>query len=659
MIAIKNNDNEIHDQKIIDQIRCLGIDMIHEANSGHPGIVLSAAPLIYTVFARHMNISPSNPDFFNRDRFIMSAGHGSALLYATLHMAGYNIEIEDLKKFRKIDSITPGHPEYKVTPGVDMTTGPLGQGFASAVGVAMGEAHLESIFNKKDKIIDFYTYVLCGDGDLMEGVSYEAASLAGTLKLNKLIVLYDSNNICLDGKTNLTFNDNIKERFTSLGWNHILVDSDNSLDEINKAIEDAKKGDKPTIIEVKTVLGKYSKWQGTNEVHGKPLEVEDISMIKKKLGFRDVPFLVTSDTIEDFQYLIQNRCKDIVEDFNDKIENLDDDLKEKLEHFINRDYYVDFSNVTYEIPESRNELLRDSAGKILSSLVKQNDILFGGSADLFGACKNYVEDGGNFHKDDYSGKNIYFGVREHAMGSILNGLALVGFRPYGSTFLSFSDYLKAPLRLSCMMDLPVTYIFTHDSITVGEDGPTHQPIEQLASLRLIPNLDVYRPADANEVLGVYQTICETNNPAAICITRNKVDVLENTKISEVKNGAYTLVDYDNKLDAVLMATGEEVHTAIELSKRLFSKGLHVRVVSVPSIKRFLNTPREYQEEVLPIGIPKIALEAGSSYSWNKLIFRDKYILSIDNFGVSGSASSVKEKFSFDIDSLEKRIENLL
>ncbi len=659
MIAIKNNDNKIEDQKIIDQIRCLGIDMIDNAKSGHPGIVLSAAPLIYMLYAKNMKISPAHPDFFNRDRFVMSAGHGSALLYATLHLAGYNIEIEDLKNFRKIDSITPGHPEYGKTKGVDMTTGPLGQGIATAVGMAMGEAHLEAIFNKDEKVIDFYTYVLCGDGDLMEGISYEATSLAGTLKLNKLIVLYDSNDVCLDGKTNKTFKDDIKKRFESLNWNYIYVNSDNSLDEIDNAIKSAKNSDKPTIIEVKTVLGKYSHLQGTAEVHGKPLEKEDISNIKKKLGFRDVAFLVTSDTIEDMQYLINERCKGIVDEFNAKVERLNPVLREKLKHFIDKDYYVDLEKIEYDVPEEGSELLRDSAAKILSSLARNNDTLFGGSADLFGACKNYIKDGGDFSSDNYGGKNIYFGVREHAMGAILNGLALVGFRSYGSTFLSFSDYLRGSLRLSAMMKLPVTYIFTHDSITVGEDGPTHEPVEHLASLRTIPNLTVYRPADANEVIGVYKEIFTSNTPSVIAITRNKTEILEDTKINEVKNGAYVVVDYDTLLDGILLATGEELHSAILLSKRLLSKGFHIRVVSVPCISKFLNTSKEYQEKILPLGVKKIALEAGVNSSWNKIIFQDKYILSVDTFGFSGSSEDVKKKLSFDIDSLEKRIENLI
>ncbi len=382
-------------------------------------------------------------------------------------------------------------------------------------------------------------------------------------------------------------------------------------------------------------------------------------MIKKKLGFRDIPFLVTSDTMEDFQYLIGERCKGIVDEFNQKIENLEEDTKEKIQHFINQDYYVDINTLEYDIPEDKSELLRDSAGKILSSLAIKNDTLFGGSADLFGACKNYVKDGGDFSYDNYKGKNIYFGVREHAMAAILNGLALVGFRPYGSTFLSFSDYLKPSLRLSAMMSLPVTYIFTHDSITVGEDGPTHEPIEQLASLRLIPNVDVYRPADANEVIGVFKEIFKSKNPSVISITRNKTNILDSTQINEVKNGAYIVVDYNELLDGIILSTGEELHSAIELSKRLLNKGLHVRVVSVPCIKKFLNQEKEYQEKVLPIGVLKIALEAGSSYSWNKLIFQDKFILSIDEFGKSGNSLDVKKEFSFDLDSLEKRIENLL
>jgi len=391
MRLIKNNDNPINEEKIINQIRSLGLDMISEANSGHPGIVLGAAPIIYTLYARHLRVCPDKPDFFNRDRFIMSAGHGSALLYATLFMAGYDLELDDLKKFRQINSKTPGHPEYKTTPGVDMTTGPLGQGIATAVGFALAEARLRERFNKYQKdLIDFNTYVLCGDGDLEEGVSYEAMSLAGTLKLNKLIVLYDSNNVSLDGDVSLSFNENIEMRMNSMGWNYIKVTEDDEVS-ISKAIEDAKKSsDKPTLIEVKTTIGKYSKLEGTNKVHGDVLSKEDVSQIKEKLKLRDIEFNVSSDTVEDFQQLIFDRASTVLDKFNKKYEALSDEVKAELDFFMGDVKEIDLKNLTYEAPDDNKEALRDTSSKILNSIVKDNPFMVGGSADLFGAVKTYM-----------------------------------------------------------------------------------------------------------------------------------------------------------------------------------------------------------------------------------------------------------------------------
>ncbi len=452
-------NSEINETKIIDQIRCLGIDMIDKAKSGHPGIVLGAAPIIYTLYAHHLNFDPKHPEYFNRDRFVMSAGHGSALLYATLHMAGFDIGLNDLKEFRQIDSITPGHPEYRVTPGVDCTTGPLGQGIATAVGMAMAEANLRERY----KIIDYYTYVLCGDGDLMEGISYEAASLAGTLGLNKLIVLYDSNNVCLDGKTSDSFTDNVSMRFVAQGWNAITVEEGDNIEIISKAIETAKKStDRPTIIEIKTTIGKYSELEGTNKVHGSPLKKEDITKIKDKLGFRDIPFAVSQNSMDDMQNFISERCEGLNDSFLEKVESLDEKEKEELNYFMNDNKSIEVKDLFYDLPEDKKESPRDASSKILNAIVKERPYLFGGSADLFGANKTYIKDAGNFQRDNYLGKNIYFGVREHAMGAILNGLALCGFRPYGSTFLSFSDYLKPSLRLAAMMDLANIYVFAHD-----------------------------------------------------------------------------------------------------------------------------------------------------------------------------------------------------
>lgn len=655
------NLEEINEKKIIDQIRCLGIDMIDNAHSGHPGIVLGAAPIIYTLYAHHMNIDVQNPDYFNRDRFIMSAGHGSALLYATLYMSGFPISLDDLKNFRKLSSITPGHPEYKITPGVDATTGPLGEGIAMGVGMAMAEANLRNRFKSKKDLINYYTYVLVSDGDLMEGVSYEAASLAGMLKLNKLIVLYDSNNVCLDGKTNKTFNDNISMRFISLGWNVITVQDGENFSEIDKAITEAKNSsDKPTLIEIKTVIGKYSKLEGTNLVHGKPLTKEDLSSIKAKLEVRDIPFQVSQRAVDEMQALINSRCKKLNEKFLKNVDSLASEEKNELEMFMSNDKTIDLKDFVYDIPESLEESPRDTSSKILNYIVNKNSLLIGGSADLFSANKTYINDGGDFSSENYLGKNIFFGVREHAMGAIANGLALSGFRPYISTFLSFSDFLKPAIRLGCMMKLPIVYIFTHDSISVGEDGPTHQPVEQLLGLRSIPNMEVFRPADANEVIGSYKTILEKiNTPATISLSRNKLPILENTKANLVEKGGYVVLDTMKTPSAIVISCGEELHEVLKAAKDLLSKGIFIKVVSMPNLERFLRQDAEYIDSVLPVEIRKIAVEAEPDYLWNKIIFNSKNIISLNSFGMSASKDDIYKHFGFDYKSLEEKIENLL
>lgn len=655
------NLEEINEKRIIDQIRCLGIDMIDNAGSGHPGIVLGAAPIIYSLYAHHMNIDVKNPDFFNRDRFIMSAGHGSALLFATLYMAGFNITIDDLKNFRKLDSITPGHPEYKKTPGVDATTGPLGQGLAMAVGMAMAEAHLRNKFKSKKNLIDHYTYALVSDGDLMEGETYEAASLAGTLKLNKLIVLYDSNNICLDGETKKTFNDNVSMRFIATGWNVITVPDGENYVEIDKAITEAKKStDKPTLIEIKTIIGKYSKLEGTSLVHGKPLSKEDITSIKEKLNVRDIPFQVSQSVVDEMQALIDNRCKKLSDKFLKNIESLTEEEKEELNLFMNNDKTISLNDFVYDIPGSLEESPRDTSSKILNYIVNKSPILIGGSADLFSANKTYIKDGGDFSSDNYLGKNIFFGVREQAMGGIANGLALSGFRPYVSTFLAFSNYLLAPIRLSCMMNLPIIYIFTHDSISVGADGPTHQPVEQLLAIRSIPNMEVFRPADANEVIGSYKTILSNiNSPAAITLSRNKLPILENTKANLVEKGGYIVLDTMKKPDGIVVSYGEELHEVLFAAKNLLTKGINVRVVSMPNLERFLKQDSEYIDSVLPVEIKKMAVVADVDYAWNKIIFNSKNIISLDTFGTSASKEDIYHRYGIDAKSLEEKIENLL
>ncbi len=657
MILTRNNDEPINDQKIINQLRGLGIDMIHEAGSGHPGITLDAAPILYTLYAKHLRFDPSHPDFFNRDRFVMSAGHGSALLYACLSMAGFDLSMDDLKAYRNLNSKTPGHPEFGKTPGVDMTTGPLGQGIATSVGIAIAEAQLEA---KYKDLINFNTYVLCSDGDLEEGVSYEACSLAGTLKLNRLIVLYDSNDTSLDSKTNTSFNENIELRFTSMGWNYLKVNDGEDYEAIDRAITEAKKKDLPTLIEIKTTIGKFSKYEGTNKIHGGDLEDDDITSIKEKLKLRDIPFNITNDVLEDFRYMIQERNCDLVSNFLDKFDKLDEDSKNILNPLIKNEYEIDLKKLSYEKPEENYESLRDTSSKVLNSIVSNNEFIIGGSADLFSSTKTYINDLGDFSSKNYLGKNIFFGVREHAMAAIINGISLVGFRSYASTFLAFSDYMRPAMRLASILNLPVTYIFTHDSISIGSDGATHQPVEQLTSLRAMPNLEVFRPCDANEVIGTYKTIMKKKTgPSVISLSKTKLPILETTSSSGVEKGAYIVKNEQRKLDGIIISSGEEVHQAIEVSKRLNTKGIDVRVVSMPSIKRFLDQEDAYKEEILPVGIKKIVIEAGSSLSWNRLIFNKKYLITLDTFGDSGSRDELYEKYGFDIESLEEKIENLL
>lgn len=657
MILTRNNDEPINDQKIINQLRGLGIDMIHEAGSGHPGITLDAAPILYTLYAKHLRFDPSHPDFFNRDRFIMSAGHGSALLYACLSMAGFDLSIDDLKSYRHLNSKTPGHPEFGKTPGVDMTTGPLGQGLATSVGIAIAEAQLEA---KYKNLINFNTYVLCGDGDLEEGISYEACSLAGTLKLNRLIVLYDSNDTSLDSKTDTSFNENIELRFKSMGWNYLKVNDGEDYEAIDKAIIEATKAELPTLIEIKTTIGKFSKYEGTNKIHGGDLEDDDITSIKEKLKLRDIPFNITNDVLEDFRYMIQERNCDLVSNFLDKFNKLDEEEQTKLDSLIKNEWEVNLKELSYEKPEENYEALRDTSSKVLNSIVNTNDFILGGSADLFTSTKTYINDLGDFSSKNYLGKNIFFGVREHAMAAIVNGISLVGFRSYASTFLAFSDYMRPAMRLAAILNLPVTYIFTHDSISIGSDGATHQPVEQLTSLRAMPNLEVFRPCDANEVIGTYKTIMKKKfGPSVISLSKTKLPILETTSSSGVEKGAYIVKNEQRKLDGIIISSGEEVHQAIEVSKRLNTKGIDVRVVSMPSIKRFLDQEDSYKEEILPVGIKKIVIEAGSSLSWNRLIFNKKYLITLDTFGDSGSRDELYEKYGFDIKSLEEKIENLL
>ena len=645
------------EEKIIGEIKSLGLDMIEEAGSGHPGIVLGAAPILYTLYLNHLRFDASNPNFYNRDRFIMSAGHGSSLLYSILYFAGYDLSLDDLKAFRRLNSKTPGHPEYNKTPGVEMTTGPLGQGFATAVGYAIAEKHTEALINKKEKVIDYNIYCLCGDGDLMEGVSYEAASLAGSLKLDNLIVLYDSNKTTMDGKIDNVFDEDITKRFESMNWT-VLTTSDEPQD-IDDAIIKAKEADKPTIIQVATTIGKDSSLADSNKSHSGCFDKEEISKIKTTLGVRDIPFTISNEAVEEFRGYIKERNKDLVTNSDEIKEMLDEEKMCILNKLINPDKSIKLTTLDYTKPDDNEELLRISAKKVLNSYSLISPLIIGGNADTSSSTKIYLNELTPFTKDNYIGRNINFGVREHAMASIANGLALAGYRPFVSTFLSFSDYLKPALRLTALMDLPVTYIFTHDSISIGQDGPTHQPAEQLVSLRAIPNMEVFRPADSNEVIGSFKTIYENNSPSSLIIGRDSIKILESTSISATSKGGYIVHNEERKLDGVIIATGEEVTLALEVMQLLKEKGYDLRVVSMPSIERYNNLTKEEKEELLPLGVKKFVIEKGSSYSWYSFVYKDSYLFTLDKFGTSGKTEEVNSFYGFTKEEISLKIEALL
>ncbi len=639
------------DKKIVDNIKKLGIDMIDEAKSGHPGIVLSAAPIIYTLYSRHLKVNPKADKWLNRDRFVMSAGHGSALLYSTLYMAGFDIDLNELKRFRQLGSITPGHPELNVTPGVDLSTGPLGQGFASAVGMAIAEKYLKTNYNipKKYNIIDHKIYVLCGDGDLMEGISYEASSIAGNLKLDNLIVLYDSNNTTLDGKTNMTFNENIEKRFNALNWNYLLVKDGENIDQIDKALVKAKKSDKPTIIEIKTTLGNGSLLEGTNKVHGSPLTKEDLKQLNHKLGMREVKFTPSLEAVSYFREQIKNRVSLEYDRWNDMynefLDNSSDEIKRDF-NILNNKTTIDTSNLVKFTKEIVEESLRESNGKILNELVNSNKLIIGGSADVATSTKTYITTGEDFSKNNYKGKNLWFGIREHAMGSILNGISTYNIKTFGSTFLSFSDYLKPAIRMSALMNLPVNYIFTHDSIDIGEDGPTHEPIEQLTMLRSIPNLDVYRPCDIKEIVGCFDLIYQNNKPSILILGRNKVETLKNTNYKKVKYGAYIIKPEKNDLTAIFISSGNNMNTTLELALKLEEKGYGVRVVSMPSINLFLKQDKAYKKEIIDNKSKIIFIEPTNNFELLSEFSNNCYTVFENKFGISAKKDDVLDYMNF-------------
>lgn len=645
------------DQLAIDTIRALSIDAIEEANSGHPGLPMGAAPMAYTLWTRHLNFNPQSKDYFNRDRFVLSAGHGSALLYSLLHVSG-SFELEELKQFRQWGSKTPGHPEFRHTDGVEVTTGPLGQGFAMSVGMALAEDHLAGKFNKDDfNIVDHYTYVLASDGDLMEGISHEAASFAGHNQLDKLIVLYDSNDISLDGELNKAFSEDVKKRFESYGWNHILVKDGNDLDAIDKAITKAKSQNGPTMIEVKTIIGYGApNVSGTNGVHGAPLGSDERKLTFEAYGLDpEKRFNVPEEVYEIFQTTMLKRAnehedawKALLENYSKQYPELADEFKLAISGKLPKNYRDELPR----FDSDHNAATRADSGEVIQALSKSVPSFFGGSADLAGSNKSNVKEATDYDRNTPEGKNIWFGVREFAMGAAVNGMAAHGgLHPYGATFFVFSDYLKPALRLSAIMGLNSTFIFTHDSIAVGEDGPTHEPIEQLAGLRSIPNMNVIRPADGNETRVAWEVALESEQtPTSLVLTRQNLpylDVDEETVEQGVRKGAYVVFETETKPEYLLLATGSEVSLAIEAAKDLDKQGKGVRVVSMPNWFAFEQQPEEYKESVIPKEITKrVAIEMASPLGWHKYVGTEGKVIGIDQFGASAPGDLVVEKYGF-------------
>jgi len=661
------------DNLAVTTIRTLSIDAIEKANSGHPGLPMGAAPMAYTLWTRFMNHNPKNPKWFNRDRFVLSAGHGSMLLYSLLHLSGYDLSMDELKKFRQWGSKTPGHPEYGHTPGVEATTGPLGQGIAMAVGMAMAERHVAGVYNKDNfDLINHYTYALCGDGDLMEGISSEAASLAAHLKLGRLVVLYDSNDISLDGDLDKSFSESVEGRFKSYGWQYIRVEDGNDFEAIAKALEEAKSDvTRPTLIEVKTVIGYGSpNKSGKSAVHGSPLGADELKLTKEfyKWTFEE-DFHVPSEVYERFNESIVKAGAQKEEEWNQLFEQykneypelasqLEQSLKGELPHDWDKDIPV------YE--EGKSLASRASSGEVLNAIAKNVPTFIGGSADLAGSNNTMIKGEKDFTPESYEGRNIWFGVREFAMGAAMNGIALHGgLQVYGGTFFVFSDYLRPAIRLAALMKLPVTYVFTHDSIAVGEDGPTHEPIEQLAALRAMPNISVIRPADGNEVAAAWKiAITSKDKPTALVLTRQGLPTLkltgENAQTG-VEKGAYIVSPSEKATpDVLLLASGSEVHLAVEAQSELLQSGVDASVISMPSWDRFEQQSNEYKESVLPKSVKKrLAIEMASPFGWDRYVGDEGEILAIEGFGASAPGAKIMEEYGFTVKNVVERVKSLL
>ena len=652
----------------VNAIRVLAADAVQKANSGHPGLPLGSAAMAYELWANHMNHNPADPKWFNRDRFILSGGHGSTLLYSLLHLFGYGLTKEDLAQFRQWGSLTPGHPEYGHTVGVEATTGPLGAGMGMAVGMAVAEAHLAAVFNKENfPVVDHYTYVLGGDGCMMEGISSEAFSLAGTLGLSKLIVLYDSNKISIEGGTDIAFTEDVRKRFEAFGFQTLVVEDGNNIEEIGKAIEEAK-ADKtrPTMITVKTRIGfGCPAKEGKASAHGEPLGVDNVAALKENLGWpSQEPFYVPDEVYANYKEkaekgvaaeeawnkLFADYCKSYPEMKKLWDEYFDEDAAEKV-----------LTDENFWSYEDKPQATRNLSGVQINKLKNMLPNLMGGSADLAPSTKTYMSDMGDFSKDNYAGRNMHFGVRELAMTAIGNGMMLHGgLRAFVSTFFVFSDYVKPMARLSAIMGVPLTFVLTHDSIGVGEDGPTHEPIEQLAMFRSLPNFTVYRPCDATETAAAWAyAVTSKNTPTALVLTRQNLPQINGSSKDALK-GAYVIADSEKSVpDAILIASGSEVSLAVDAKAELMKDGIDVRVVSMPSMDVFDQQSDEYKESVLPKSVRKrVAIEALSDFGWGKYVGLDGAYVTMHSFGASAPAATLFKEFGFTVDNVVKTVKEL-
>jgi transketolase len=664
--------NKAIEQLSIDTIRTLSIDAIEKAKSGHPGMPMGAAPMGYELFAKFMNHNPENPTWINRDRFVLSAGHGSMLLYSLLHLSGYDLPLEELKQFRQWGSKTPGHPEVGHTAGVDATTGPLGQGLGMAVGMALAEAQMGAVYNKdKFRVVDHYTYVICGDGDLMEGLSSEAASLAGHLKLSKLVVLYDSNDISLDGELNLSFSENVMQRFEGYGWQVLRVDDGNDLNAIHEAVNQAHTDYRPTLIEVKTVIGYGSPNKGGKGghlgPHGSPLGLEEVVLTKKAYAWEAeedffVPAAVTEHFAEVKKKGIQTNAA--WEKMFAEYAKAYPELAKQFETAISGDLPEGWDK---DIPEGApaDKGTRTASGIVLNAIAKNVPWLVGGSADLESSTMTHLKDLGVATAKNYNGQNIYYGVREFGMGAAVNGMLLHGgLKVFGGTFFVFSDYLRPAIRLASIMGVPAIYVFTHDSIGVGEDGPTHEPIEQLAALRVIPGVTVIRPADGDETAAAWRYAVENKKgPVALIFSRQAAAKLDGTVQAKdsLKRGAYVVSDADNgQPQAQLIATGTEVQLAIAAQKELAAEGIAVRVISMPSWELFDKQSQEYRDSViLPSVKARLAIEMGHSFGWDRYVGDQGDVLGINRFGASAPGPVVIKEYGFSVENVVARVKQLL